>query len=462
MPISGGPGPTGAQTFTSTTEFAAHTADATGVHGITDTSDLATDTELAAHAADTSSVHGITDTSVVVVDSDPRMSAPGPSLRRATPTWVSTFQSGHGWTDPIGGGTVSDDVADFIIGTQSVQVTNADGTNCAIQGASLTYNLTDKCLALWVKVDNLDADDYLVVYAANTGFTAYYSWVVKRETDQSPWFTDDEWAMVTLPVESATVTGSPAVDALTVLRVRAFTSGTFHLNAIGTVPSGVAEVATGVVSITCDDGYDDVIEAAREVFTPKGLRGTAYIVPDLVGTSGFMTVAELQELQNVHGWDIQAHGATVYTGMTAAAMRAEWTATKKWFADNGLGRPDHLAYVGGQSNATVVSVAREFFTTARTITSTHNETWPPAMPLRLRAVSSVSGYSGGVTAATVAGRIDNAIAGSDWLILTFHRFTDTATETLECSWTDLGTICDYINSSGVAVKTVTEAAHALR
>jgi peptidoglycan/xylan/chitin deacetylase (PgdA/CDA1 family) len=438
MPISAGPpGVNPGANFVTTTALAA---------------------EMAAHVADTTAVHGLTDTATLIG----LVNAPLGFLRRATPTWVSTFQSGHGWTDPIGGGTITADTDDFIIGTQSVRVTNADGTNAAIQKASLTYNLTDKCLALWVKIDNLDADDYLVVYAGNTGFTAYYSWVVKRKTDQAPWFTDGEWALVTLPVESATVTGSPAVDALTVLRVRAFTSGTFHLNAIGTVPSGIGENTSGVCSITCDDGYDDVIEAAREVFTPKGLRGTAYIIPDRIGTSGFMTVAELQELQNVHGWDIQAHGETAYTSMTAAEMRAEWTATKQWFTDNGLGRPEHLAYVGGQSNATVVATAREYWSTARTVTSTHVETWPPAMPHRLRAVSSITGYAGGTSIATTQGYIDDAETGGHWVILAFHQFVDSPAATTQCSWADLGTLADYINTSGIAVKTVAEATHALR
>jgi hypothetical protein len=55
-------------------ELAAHAADTTSVHGITDTSVLATDAEVATavsdHSADTTSVHGIADTSVLATDSE--------------------------------------------------------------------------------------------------------------------------------------------------------------------------------------------------------------------------------------------------------------------------------------------------------------------------------------------------------------------------------------------------------
>lgn len=77
MPISGGPGPSGAQTYPTTADLATHAADTTSIHGISDTSALETTTGSAAkvetHRADTTSVHGINDTSflkkIVVTDS---------------------------------------------------------------------------------------------------------------------------------------------------------------------------------------------------------------------------------------------------------------------------------------------------------------------------------------------------------------------------------------------------------
>jgi peptidoglycan/xylan/chitin deacetylase (PgdA/CDA1 family) len=370
---------------------------------------------------------------------------------RHRPTWVSTFAPGHGWTNPFSFGTIADDTADYIIGTQSLVVTDT-----AAQKGSLALDLTGKMLALWMKLDSVGATDDIVVYAADATFANYYNWTITAGEDASPWFRTGEWVLVTLPFENAAVVGAPNRASLATLRVRALSTATFHINAIGTV----AESTTwpnGLVSITFDDGYDDTLLAAQQSMTPKGLTGTLFTIPEAIGAVDFLTEAQLADLQNVHGWDIQAHGLDTYTLMTEDELRAEWSATKEWFAARGLGRPDHLAYVGGQNDDTVVKVAREFFTTARTVSGRTLETWPPAGPHRLRAMSSISSASGGNSVATVQAAIDRAKAGGNWLILVFHRIVDTPSSTVECSWTDFNAILDYVNSSGVDVRTVTDA-----
>jgi peptidoglycan/xylan/chitin deacetylase (PgdA/CDA1 family) len=370
---------------------------------------------------------------------------------RPVPTWTSTFQAGHGWTNPFSFGTLTDDATDFVIGSQSLRIADT-----AAQRTGLSLNLTGKALAARLKVDSLGASDSVVIYAADAGFANYYAWTITHGGDASPWFRPGEWVDVVLPVEDASVVGAPNRAALSVLRVRALSVGTFHVNAIGTAPVS-PQWPTGATSITFDDGYTSVLDAARSYMTPRGLRGTLYVIPEAIGTPGFLTEAQLRELHDVHGWDIQAHGLTAYTDLTVEQMRAEWAATKRWLIERGLGSPDHLAYVGGQNNATVVATAREFFTTARSIAGRTTETWPPAMPHRLRALSSISSATGGNTAATVQTRLNRAAAGKQWLPLVFHRLVSgTPTNTNDCTFADFAAILDHIQASGIAVRTVAE------
>ena len=243
--------------------------------------------------------------------------------------------------------------------------------------------------------------------------------------------------LITLPWESAQeTTGTPNRAAVGSIRIRTAGTGAcdFHIQAIGTVPVAIGAV-NARLSFTFDDSWATDVNAAR-ILSARGISATSYVIPTKIGQSGRCTVADLQMLRRLHRWDIQAHSdAANYALMTEAQLRAEWVATKQFFAANGLGRAEHLAYPGGYSNTAVVNAARDYFATARTTYSSDgiNSTWqlgtyPPADPYRLRARSSISSYSGGASVASVKTHIDYAVAGGLWFILVFHRIVPTTTE----------------------------------
>lgn len=369
------------------------------------------------------------------------------------PTWVSTFQSGHGFTDSLGGATITNDTTDYLYGSQSVRVTNSG--NGVIQKGSLALDLTGKALTLLLRVNTVPAGATVVVYAAeSTALSKYRSWIIYRGTDSSRRWNAGEWVQVTLPWESGTDVGTPTRSLIAAVRIRVLSGdGDFNIQAVGTVP---VPTRTATVSFTFDDGYTSVLDAAN-ILASRGIRGTAYVIPDLAGTSGFMTAAQMRTLQDVYGWDIESHGQDVYTGMTAAQMRAEWVRTRKWFADNGLGRGEHLAYPGGQNNATVAATAREFFTTARTIGAGDTpQVWPPELPYQMRGYSSIAGV-GGPSVATVQAAIDKAVLGGHHITLAFHRITAGAsTSAMECSQADLATLADYCRTVGADTPTIAD------
>lgn len=369
------------------------------------------------------------------------------------PTWRELFQTGHGWADVFTGAVLTQDTTDYLLGTESLRV---DITGAGvIQKSGLALDLTGLALVLTFRINSLDVDTasaFRVYAAASSELAAYKLWTVRVATDASPWFQHGEWVTVTLPWEAGTTTGSPNRAAIDTLRIRTSNTGSFNIQAIGTVP--VAN-RTGSVSFTFDDGYDSCMSAAR-VLGARGISATLYMIPGGAGTAGHLTTANLRTLQDVYGWDIEAHGSTTYTTLTAAQMRTEWTATRAWFAAQGLGLPQHLAYVGGQSNATVVATAREFFASARTITN-GVESHPPAMPYRTRAYSGVSSVAGGTSIAVAQAAISAAVAGGHHVNLVFHRITaGAATTTMECSEADLGTLADYAVNAGADIRTVAD------
>ena len=383
------------------------------------------------------------------------LAAYAPVLRSPTPRpeWISTFQPGHGWIDSNGEGGVTDDTSDFVIGTQSLRITGGGSA----RRTGLTVDLTGKALSVMIRVDSLDAGSIVVVYAANANFTSYYAWNIRRHSDPVPWFPNGEWVTLTLPVEDAGVSGTPDRASIQTLQVRTLSgTGQLHLQAIGTVPVQTT-YPSGVVSITFDDGYDEMVEAARRVLTPRGLPATLYVIPERIDYSAdFLTTAGLNELANVHRWDLQAHGVEFMKDITPTQMRAYWVYLKDWFAARGLGRPDHLAYPGGYNTLESIAPVREFFTSARTIASPTAETWPPAEPHRLRALTGITDWATYPTIATAKAAIDKAVAGKGWLNLVFHRVVDTPESSLDISWEGLADIADYAIASGAAIKTVAE------
>ena len=116
-----------------------------------------------------------------------------------------------------------------------------------------------------------------------------------------------------------------------------------------------------------------------------------------------------------------------------------------------------MAYPMGYSNDRVIGVAREFFATCRTIAGRQQETWPPAQAHRLRALTGISSYAGGVSLAATKAAIDKARANKSWLILVFHRITATPASPMDCTPADLEAICDYLTTTGVEVRTMADA-----
>ena len=117
-----------------------------------------------------------------------------------------------------------------------------------------------------------------------------------------------------------------------------------------------------------------------------------------------------------------------------------------------------MAWPMGYNSEAAKVVAREYFATARTIAGNTRESWPPADPLRLRAITGISSYAGGYSIASVKAAIDRVAAEGGWLLLVFHRITDTPASTMDCSHADLEAILDHLTATPtVAVRTVRDA-----
>lgn len=397
---------------------------------------------------------------------------------------MTTFQSGHGWTLGSGGTLTANDTADYISGSQAAKVVTA-GTGALVSLSKLamtSFDATAKIPRLRVKVDDITHMAGLNFYLGSSSLASYYKWTIQGAASNVNYVTSGDWVTITLPWADATVTGTPSRSALTDARIQLLDDGTagitVHCQSVELIPDSSTSLSAfggRVVSICFDDCWESM-ELGKGVMDTYGWAGSCYVITDLLANpqpvvepnaGARLTLAELRMMQSQYGWEIGAHAlrdadhALTYTGMTAAQLRDDLQRQKGWLIANGFRGASGCAYPLGQYGKTTDGVSTtdvidDYFAYARTTYSRTFESFPPAEPFRLRAISGISTFAGGyaptqlTTAST--GRIDQLAANSGWLILTFHKLVASGpASTSDCLLSDFQSICSKISSAGLSV-----------
>jgi peptidoglycan/xylan/chitin deacetylase (PgdA/CDA1 family) len=268
-----------------------------------------------------------------------------------------------------------------------------------------------------------------------------------------------EWLTLTYSFGRAEVVGNPDRGAIDQVVWVVRDSGpdaagrprplTLDLGSIDSMPSP----RSGIVSLTFDDGHQEHFDVAARLMAEHGFPGTAYVMPDEVGTAGYMTVDELQVMHVTHGWDIAAHHAIPYTDFPSQDLEHTIRETQRFLRDNGFGEGAlHLAYpLGRHDTRRVVPMVRRHFQTAR-LAGAGPETLPPADPHRLR----VWNVTNTTTPAEVEAAVRRAREQREWLILMFHYLPKKAVRTTDYAIDDFRAVLDGIARQGVPVKTLTD------
>jgi len=128
------------------------------------------------------------------------------------------------------------------------------------------------------------------------------------------------------------------------------------------------------VALTFDDGYDDNALNALPVLKRYGIPATFYVVAGSVGTPGYMTWAQLAELQE-SGMEIGSHTVTHadLTVLTIDQARDELVRSRE-LLEAGLGQPvESFSYPAGSYSAEVAELVREVgYTSAVTTQQTRD------------------------------------------------------------------------------------------
>jgi peptidoglycan/xylan/chitin deacetylase (PgdA/CDA1 family) len=215
------------------------------------------------------------------------------------------------------------------------------------------------------------------------------------------------------------------------------------------IPQNVNKnLTTPRVIITFDDGSETTYTKAFPIMQTNGQKGVSYIISNIVGDAGRMTLAQLTEMYNA-GWDIGNHSENhVYlTSQIKSVLHSEIDNCSRFLFESGFIKSYKMfSYPYGDYNQTVVDylISQNFQLCRSSIEGQYDE------QLELGGNNQFlmkSRYIAKTTAtATVQGYIDDVITNGGLCVLMFHAIVDADAGDYEYLTADFQTISDYIKT----------------
>ncbi len=267
------------------------------------------------------------------------------SIRQVAPTVINAGTSATNWVLNMGATLAAGTTPDGVAALKGV---SASGGNLRINYAPAggVNLLTAKGIEVDVYCESPTLNDppdgvvLAILLANDSGFANYFA--------SGNMFIRPGWNKIRLGRRDFTASGSPtwATDVAVIRFNFAFEASqvlTMYIKNLST-----PGFARPQIPIVFDDGYESVYTVAFPYMAARGLVGTVGVISSKVGTSGFMTEAQLQELYDA-GWSLcnhtHLHQQNVLKSATQAVCYQEIIECQRYLEGNGWTRDNgHLHF----------------------------------------------------------------------------------------------------------------------
>ncbi|MFH1151112.1 MAG: polysaccharide deacetylase family protein [Actinomycetota bacterium] len=213
-----------------------------------------------------------------------------------------------------------------------------------------------------------------------------------------------------------------------------------------------------IVTVTFDDGYQSIYDAALPIMNAQGIKSTQFIATGNIDSDPFfMTSAELVTLAS-QGHELASHSVTHadLRSLTPEQLAAELSDSKTYLQTLTGGAVYNFAYPFGFYDATVIAAVQQYYDAARCsdvgyITLIDFDEYL----IKTQYVLNTT------TPAEVQGWIDHARANRYWLVLLYHQVDDLGGE-YSTTPANFDTEMSYLHGTGVAVLTMQDALQEIR
>jgi peptidoglycan/xylan/chitin deacetylase (PgdA/CDA1 family) len=185
------------------------------------------------------------------------------------------------------------------------------------------------------------------------------------------------------------------------------------------------------------------------------MKYTAFVAKNLVGGTGYMTLAQLKELYATGYADISNHTVT-HTNLSTLTYAQQYTEIndmRNYLIENGFDRAKNvLCYPeGGYDANTLAACSAVGINVART-TNPYQQPQPVQDALTFKTL----GFSSASTLATTIPYVERAIDNGDCMSLNMHKIVAAGAAGSEVNTATLTAILDYCVSRKVTVLTFAE------
>lgn len=209
------------------------------------------------------------------------------------------------------------------------------------------------------------------------------------------------------------------------------------------------------VLFTFDDGYASAYTEGLSYMHSKGLKGTFYLVPELIGRANYMTPEQINDAHD-KGWALGNHtyDHTNLTSLTTLEdVKEKLQQCTDWLDGQGYTRASkHVAYPYTDYNHLVLTAMNDLgMETGRIGGGRYH-----LLPFGHNYLIHSNNITSTTTLAEVKKQVDTAIEGGSILVFMFHDLVESPDAGTEWAISDFRELVDYIAAREVECVTIDE------
>jgi|GEM_PF-2065201 len=211
-----------------------------------------------------------------------------------------------------------------------------------------------------------------------------------------------------------------------------------------------------MITFRFDDGLIGQYGYARPILAKYDFPAVDYIFTDPLEEGdwiGYMNWSQVEELQNVYGWEIGGHTKSHphLTKLSDSKLIEELSESKAILESHGLLIKGFASPFGEYDDRVLSYIARYY--------ENHGSAWPydfNTYPFNDYAIV-VQEARNSTSVATAKGWIDEAASSGKWLVLLFHEIVQSNPSEYEYTKDNFEAVVDYVKAKDIPVVTITDA-----
>ena len=340
-------------------------------------------------------------------------------------------------------------------GSWGIALTNADTASTTGAAQRITFNqdeLRPIFIGGYVKGDNIVKGDW---FGAGMYAEIYLKGVAQPVYQYSiPNSGTFGWRWIGFNTGTNPAVNAP-IDYIDIVPILQQSSGTAYFDDITVNEFAPSQ---GAVTLMFDDGETGTYTEAKKLLARYGYSGSSAVISDQVDEAGFMTQAQVLDLQT-SGWEIVSHSVNHedMTAMTPTQYNNELVNSKSALEGFlGAGKVKDFAYPLGAYNADIIAAAAAAgYQSTRAYEIGDNPLG--SFPYDVKVQSVVES----TTISDVQSWLTAAKTNSRWTMIVMHTVTERAgDDTYYVSPAHLNHILDAVRDSGLSVLTYDQAVQA--